>query len=314
MKRRIWSWGLIISIIVIFSAYVYRNNQQVAPKEQTVQNIPTEKSYYKQDYHFTTDWFTHHISVWKKILKDVSGKTNLRYLEIGVFEGRSAIWMLENVLTHPGARLTALDVFADDLEDRFVNNIKKSGFDDKVEILKGKSQETLRHLPRESYDIIYIDGSHRAKHVFLDAALSWDLLKAGGLLIFDDYLWNIKSFPPDLIPKGSVDTFLMAFGDEIELVHKGYQLAVRKAGRPCEKYICSTVGRYGYVWMERSLFEISTDKSVHLAEEEKTALEQFLMSSVNIRLNKTEVVDHINRKPVMRKLQSRLVLFPEAKQ
>jgi Methyltransferase domain len=302
-----------MSIMVILSIYMYRNHP-LTPKKQIVQNTRTEKPYYNQDYHFTTNWFTPHIRVWEEILKEFSGKADLRYLEIGVFEGRSFIWMLENVLTHPSARLTAVDVFADDLEDRFVNNIKKSGFGDKVEILKGKSQEMLRQLPRESYDIIYIDGSHRAKHVFLDAALSWDLLKHGGLLIFDDYLWNINLFPVDLIPKGTIDNFLMAFGEEMELVHQGYQLIVRKTGWPCERYNCSTVGRYGYVWTERTLYEISTDKPVHLDEEEKTALEQFLMSYVGIRLKRTDVIDLITRKQVMRKLQSRLALVPEVKQ
>jgi hypothetical protein len=33
-------------------------------------------------------------------------------LEVGSFEGRSALWMLENLLTHPDSTLTVVDTFA----------------------------------------------------------------------------------------------------------------------------------------------------------------------------------------------------------
>jgi predicted O-methyltransferase YrrM len=265
---------------------------------------------YKKDYQFSSDWFTYHIPVWEPLLSEFKGKADVRYLEIGVLEGRSALWMLENILTHPSARLTAIDLFPDDVQARFVGNIDKSGFRDKVEIVKGKSQEKLRELPLASYDLIYIDGSHRAKHVFVDAALSWDLLKDGGLLIFDDYLWNIE-LPNDLIPKGPIDTFLMAFGDEIELLHHEYQVVVRKSQRSCERDRCSTIGQYGYDWRQRTLYELSTEKPVHLAEDEKAALEEFLMSYVDFRLSQREVVERVQRNEVMRKLHSRLAFFPQ---
>lgn len=304
--------GIILGIVILASIYLL-SRPQVSQKTQVALKPHADRNIYNTEYQFTEDWFSSHIRIWEQLLTEFKGKADVRYLEIGVFEGRSAIWMLENILTHPSARLTALDLFPDDLQERFVSNIDKSGFRDKVELLKGKSQERLRQLPVESYDLIYIDGSHRAKHVFLDAALSWDLLKDGGLLIFDDYLWNIK-FPADLIPKGPIDTFLMAFGDELELLHKGYQVVVRKAKQSCERYTCSTVGQYGYVWAERSLYELSTDKPVHLADEERVALEQFLSSYVDFRLNRGGLAERVKRNDIVRKLQSRLALFPQLKQ
>ena len=303
--------GVILGIVIVVISLSL--NLQVSQKTQAAQNPDADRSIYKKDYQFSSDWFTYHIRVWEPLLTEFKDKADVRYLEIGVLEGRSAIWMLENILTHPSARLTAIDIFPDDLQERFVGNIDKSGFRDKVEIVKGKSQEKLRELPLESYDLIYIDGSHRAKHVFLDAALSWDLLKEGGLLIFDDYLWNIE-LPSDLIPKGPIDTFLMAFSDEIELLHHEYQVVVRKSKRSCERDRCSTIGQYGYDWRQRALYELSTDKPVHLAEEEKAALEQFLMSYVDFRLNQREVVERVQRNEIMRKLQSRLAFFPQPKE
>jgi predicted O-methyltransferase YrrM len=303
---------IILGSLILSSIYLL-SKPQVSQRAQLGQEPHAGRNIYKKDYQFTEDWFTAHTRVWEQLLSEQKGKSDVRYLEIGVFEGRSVLWMLENILTHPSAKLTAVDLFPDDLQERFVGNIDKSGVRDKVEIFKGKSQEQLRQLPLESYDIIYIDGSHRAKHVFLDAALSWDLLKYGGLLIFDDYLWNVK-LPADLLPKGPIDMFLMAFGDELELLHKGYQVFVRKAKRSCERYICSTIGQYGYVWTERSLYELSTDKPVHLAEEERVGLEQFLTSYVDYRLNRGDLAERVKRNDVMRKLQNRLALFPQPKQ
>ena len=51
------------------------------------------------------------------------------------------------------------------------------------------------------YDYIYIDGSHMPKWVLIDAVLSWDLLKKGGLMIFDDYK-HIEEKPPQSRPTG----------------------------------------------------------------------------------------------------------------
>jgi len=301
----------IILVIVIVSIH-FSLPIQVSQTTHAAQQSDADRSIYKKDYQFSSDWFTYHIPIWEQFLSEFKGKANVRYLEVGVFEGRSAVWMLENILTHPSARLTAIDVFQDDLQDRFVGNINKSGFRDKVEIFKGKSQEKLRELPLESYDLIYIDGSHRAKHVFLDAALSWDLLKDGGLLIFDDYLPNTEfPLPYDLIPKGSIDMFLIAFGDEIKMVHHEYQIVIRKSKHLCERDMCSTIGQYGYDWAQRALYELSTDKPVPLSEEEKAALEQFLMSYVDFRLNQRELVERVQRNEIMKKLQGKLRFFPQ---
>jgi hypothetical protein len=269
--------------------------------------VGSDAMHYKKQYQFSEDWFTYNIPVWQWMFERFKGKENLHYLEIGVFEGRSAIWMLENVLTHPTARLTAVDIFFGDLEKKFRENLEKSGSQSKVNILKGTSQERLRQLPLDSFDIIYLDGSHRAKHVFLDAALSWDLLKGGGLLIFDDYELELKA-PADLRPKVPIDTFLLAFAEELELVHKGYQVAVRKIKGGCPKDLCSTIGRYGYAWLERRLYELPTVKAVDLSENEKSALEQLLRSYHDVRLDGRELAKVIEKDSVLRGLAKRISL------
>ena len=60
-----------------------------------------KKHSFKKNYNFSTDWFSMNIPLWKKLLKEFKGKPGVNYLEIGLFEGRSFFWMLENILTHP---------------------------------------------------------------------------------------------------------------------------------------------------------------------------------------------------------------------
>ncbi|WP_162666955.1 class I SAM-dependent methyltransferase [Gemmata massiliana] len=59
---------------------------------------------------FTEDWFAYNVPVWARVLAPLVGKP-VRALEIGVFEGRSTVWLLENVLTHPDVSLTWTDTF-----------------------------------------------------------------------------------------------------------------------------------------------------------------------------------------------------------
>jgi predicted O-methyltransferase YrrM len=170
-------------------------------------------------------------ATWEKSLAPYKGKPNVRYLEIGLFEGRSALWQLENILTHPTAHLTGIDLFRDPRYSRYSNykevfysNLKASGFEGKAEIVEGFSQVELRKLPLESFDIIYVDGSHASRDVLEDAILSWRLLKDGGILIFDDY--NLHNGM-----KRTLDTFFSFFADDFEPVHVDWQVILRKKAK-----------------------------------------------------------------------------------
>ena len=77
-------------------------------------------------YRFEFDWFSDHSELFAEQLAGHVGKADLRYVEIGSFEGRSAVWLLENVLTHPTSRLHCIDPWTyprKDFEDRFDANV-----------------------------------------------------------------------------------------------------------------------------------------------------------------------------------------------
>lgn len=192
----------------------------------------------KPVYKFQSDWFSYYIPLWEKILGHLKGKPKLNFLEIGAFEGRSAIWLLENILTHPTSRITCVDTFQGSMEDKklgvdssklektFRKNMKAGGFSEKIEIMKGESRKMLKKLPESKFDFVYIDGSHMAADVLTDALLSFYLLKEGGLLCFDDYYWEEEPNPLHR-PKMAIETFLKIFREQYELVHQGEQVIVR---------------------------------------------------------------------------------------
>lgn len=280
MSKKILIWTInAVLMIVLLLLYFYSSVNEPKVAHQAV------AAQYRKPYKFTRDTFSANAWHWSSTLASFKGKSNLNYLEIGVFEGGSLFWILENILTDPSSRATAIDIFPGDSEEKFVANLDMSGFRDQVKILKGRSQEKLRGLPSGSFDLIYIDGSHLAKDVYVDAALSWGLLKTGGLLIFDDYLY-VLHLPLDQRPKVSIDAFVNAFGDELDLIRNDYQMVVRKRGNFCQRYHCSTIGHYGYDWNERQLYELTDDKLIPLTEREKVAMERFLPAYVDVRHDK----------------------------
>jgi predicted O-methyltransferase YrrM len=77
------------------------------------------------------------------------------------------------------------------------------------------------------YDLIYVDGSHAAHAALEDLVLSWPLLKAGGLLIFDDYRFRA---PTVIIPpRAAVHGFLACQDDHVILIADA-QVLLRKMG------------------------------------------------------------------------------------
>jgi predicted O-methyltransferase YrrM len=181
-------------------------------------------------YSFSTDYVSHHTPLWRRHLREFEGLDNVHMLEVGSYEGRSALWFLDNILTHPTSSITCVDAFyVRRAEFRFDHNIKISGFSSKVTKIKGESQEVLKLFRGGIYDIIYIDGSHRAVDVYTDALLSWALLKPGGIIIFDDYAWEPEK-PLEERPEMGIDTFLRDFYSQIEILHKEYQVIVKRKG------------------------------------------------------------------------------------
>lgn len=174
------------------------------------------------------------------------------YMEIGVFLGHTAEWMLDNVLINPQAKYYGIDPWEwfKPMHRRFPTerewktkmldriDMLKAKYGEKAHFIKGYSQDVLmNHVwQKNSIDFIYIDGHHTTISVLRDFALTWRLLKIGGIMAFDDYL---QGYSTEV--KIAIDCILTGLGDrnlkadntinrnaKFELLWKNYAVGIRK--------------------------------------------------------------------------------------
>lgn len=175
--------------------------------------------------HYTSDWFSARIPSWKKHLSGFIGVTGTKALELGTYEGRSAVWLCQNVLSDRGCSLTCIDRFDGAPYRNFLSNIVEADVYGKIHIIRGDAHVKLSQLT-EMFDIIYIDADHVAASVLHDAVVCFHKLKPAGVMIFDDYEWiHPNGLTP---PKPAIDAFLDIFKDKIEVLEIGWQVIVRK--------------------------------------------------------------------------------------
>jgi len=186
---------------------------------------------------FTQDWFTTAVPGWHAMVAELEGR-QVRILEIGSFEGLSACYLLWRL---PDARLTCLDTFAGSHEHDYLEleaGRLEAAFDRNVALVDarrvrkivGDSKRAMLDLLLEAagFELIYVDGSHAGLDVIVDAALSWQLLEIGGIVVFDDYAWTALGTDPLSRPGPAIDAFLHLIEGKYEVVLDGHQLGLRK--------------------------------------------------------------------------------------
>jgi predicted O-methyltransferase YrrM len=140
-------------------------------------------------------------------LQNLKVKEKGKYLEIGIWEGRSATYMLDNY----DIEYTGIDLYPN---TNALSNLKE--YRNKT-IIFGDSRLVLPRL-RGYWDIIYIDGCHEYDVVKEDIKNSWPLLEEGGILLLDDYgMDDVKK---------AVDEFIQTVDHEVILTN--WQIAIRK--------------------------------------------------------------------------------------
>lgn len=182
-------------------------------------------------YRFTEDWFSHNIEVWSRLFAAHRPKY---VLEIGSHEGRSAVWMMEIMSQIDGGTVVCVDTWEDEnVRERFLHNINvatKLFPRTSPQIFKWKSSSILAAMRQngELYDLIYVDGSHKASDVLSDAVDAFHLCKSGGIIIFDDYVGGLGGDILDM-PKMAIDSFINCFSRDVEMLGVPInQIAVRK--------------------------------------------------------------------------------------
>lgn len=184
-------------------------------------------------------WYLDDLDGWRELL---TTETPVKALEVGAFDGVSANLMLDLLFTHRQSEVHAIDPYLPDpttpevnaeTRDFFVENCTIGGHESQVQLYEGLSAEVLAWMAGtdgywESFDFIFIDGSHLAKDVLIDAALCWNLLKPGGVLAFDDYEWGEWEPNPLAKPRIAIEAFVRVFCDRLQLLRSGWRRIYQK--------------------------------------------------------------------------------------
>jgi methyltransferase family protein len=188
---------------------------------------------------FTSDWTWKNYSVWRRVLARWRDKP-VRIVEIGSWEGRSAIFFLKYLRR---STIVCIDTFAGTEEEGYVYGLlgdqlagvaarfdrNVAPFADRVEKIKSRSAPALARLQAEKrrFDLAYIDGGHRYDDVMADSLGIWALMAPGGIVIWDDYEWA-PEFAREERPQAAIDDFLRAHAGGYRLLVKGYQVIVER--------------------------------------------------------------------------------------
>ena len=176
-------------------------------------------------------WFCNNLFFLKKNLKNLNNVKKI--LEIGSYEGRSAIFFLKTFL---GSNITCVDTWAGsdehdkneflEIEKNFDLNTNVFLNKKKIKKLKMTSNYFFK-INKHKFDLIYVDGDHSSKQVYLDITNSWNNLNKGGFLILDDYMWwyykDLKKNPSTPINK-----FIINNLKEISYLKVWHQVIIQK--------------------------------------------------------------------------------------
>jgi len=230
-------------IVELAKKFEKENALDIAGTKLVLENVTSIVDIHRLG-NFTHDWFSTNVNALLDLLDTYFPsyeKEPIEMLEIGSFEGLSSCWFLNNILTHTHSKLTCVDTFTGSIEHEalelnrlhttFLSNITNTGFVGKVGVEVGLSSDILPKLKVASkfFDLIYVNGSHIAFDVLSDAVMSFYLLKSGGIMIFDDYLWPGNT-DVSFVPKPGIDAFINIFYTQIDILPNGrnYQIQIRK--------------------------------------------------------------------------------------
>ena len=162
-----------------------------------------------------------------------------KMLEIGCFEGLSTVFFADNFLDNVNSSLTCVDPFLtidnndhsqllNNVESYFDQNILVCKNTDKIKVHKITSDAfftamRLCESNNQTYNFIYIDGCHETDFIKRDMENSFNVLETGGIMWMDDYLGGVNNQIKD-----TMDKFLDKYSGQYEVIHRGYQLAIKK--------------------------------------------------------------------------------------
>lgn len=218
-------------------------------------------------YKYTQTWFSHsEIKYYLASLLDKSKENHI--LEIGCFEGLSSVFFADNFLNYAGpagpvdstgstgttgSTLTCVDPFLhidnndhsyllqNGAELNFDYNISQCKNTEKITVYKTTSDNffkmnaktfNVKTFNAKTFNFIYVDGCREPDFIRRDMDNSFNVLEKGGIMWmngYDDggYGYGTCDGSDDVIKK-VMDDFLDKYTGQYVVIHKGYQLAIKK--------------------------------------------------------------------------------------
>tara|TARA_B110000090_G_scaffold6479_1_gene6731 strand:- start:41 stop:757 length:717 start_codon:yes stop_codon:yes gene_type:complete len=228
------STGTSINLIIKYLTYYFLLFFIKKKRKNFINNY--RKFYNKKNYTF--DFFSQNTFDWINIL-DKFKKKDFNYLEIGSFEGNSALFILNYFQTNSvfcvdpwiqlnkdnGSNEGYEDISIRDIEKNFDQNLKPH--EGRFKKKKMRSEVFFRENVLE-FDVIYVDGSHFAEDVLKDCRSSWVNLKKNGILILDDFFWkNYDKIENN--PAYAINIFLKEINNAYKIICLSkFQLFIKK--------------------------------------------------------------------------------------
>ena len=176
-----------------------------------------------------TDYFEPYVEAWEYFFSkqvDWDPAEKKVGVEIGSYEGSSAIWIANNLLKAAESELYCIDTWSGEEGERHFENFKANVLERtdpaRLRIVLNTSYDALMGLYRKGVraDLLYVDGSHNAPDVLADLVLGFGVVKVGGVIVCDDYTWDDPRHGGDDVvgrPKIAIDAFTTIYTRKLKL-------------------------------------------------------------------------------------------------
>lgn len=185
------------------------------------------------NYKYTQTWFLG--SEIRRDLANFLDKTKQNnILEIGSYEGLSSVFFADNFIDNQNSSLTCVDPFLNistNDHSNFLQNNEELNFDFNISNCKNKEKIKINKITsdiffennKETFNFIYIDGCHQPDFIVRDMENSFKVLEPNGIMWMDDYGGG-----DGIRIRDAMNSVLEKLKGNFELIHKNYQLAIRK--------------------------------------------------------------------------------------
>ncbi len=112
-----------------------------------------------------------------------------RVVEVGTFTGYSALVMAE-ALPEDGILTTCEN--SREYADIARRYFEKSSYGQKIQLKLGPALQSLKAIPDNSEDFVFIDADKPSYGIYFDEALR--ILRSGGIIFVDNVFWRYKIF------------------------------------------------------------------------------------------------------------------------